>query len=300
LLGCQTVNSLRTIARAVLDSAHVLRSGHSAPRKARILLAYWRLTFKLLAVARFARLRRERFLGFQVEAFDYETLHFLFREIFVRSEYEFVCASGRPLIFDCGANIGMATLFFKWLYPRAVIHCFEPDRTTFEMLQRNVTVNRLADVQLHNLALADAVGAVAFFVSATQQGSLLMSLGPQRTAAGDLKQTVVDAGRLSSFIDGTPVHLVKLDVEGAELAVLTDLVETGAIRRIKEMVIEYHHHVDHRRATLGDFLALFENAGFDYQFGAVWTSANAREEFQDVMVRAFRSERLPEAPQPEH
>lgn len=273
----------------------MLRSRHSAGRKLRILLAYWGMTLKLVTIARVARMRRQRLLGFQVEAFDYETLHFLFREIFVRNEYAFEGTTERPLIFDCGANIGMATLFFKWLYPQAVIHCFEPDRTTFALLQRNVTANRLADVQLHNLALADAVGAVAFFVSATQNGSLLMSLDPQRSAdgAGGLKRTVVDAGLLSSFINGTPVDLVKLDVEGAELAVMTDLVETGAIRSIKELVIEYHHHVDHRRSSLGDFLGLFEEAGFDYQFGAVWTSASAREEFQDVMVRAFRAERWP-------
>lgn len=276
-----------------MDSVQVARSRYSAGRKILILLAYWRMTLKLVTIARVTRMRRERFLGFQFEAFDYETLHFLFREIFVRNEYAFDGASDRPLIFDCGANIGMATVFFKWRYPRAVIHCFEPDQTTFELLERNVTANRLADVHLHNLALADAVGAVDFFVSATQNGSLLMSLDPQRSAdpgRGALKRTVVDAGKLSSFINGMPVDLVKLDVEGAELAVMTDLVETGAIRRIKEMVIEYHHHVDHRRASLGDFLALFEEAGFDYQFGAVWTSPSTHEEFQDVMVRAFRSE----------
>ena len=65
----------------------------------------------------------------------------------------------------------MATLFFKWLYPRSVIHCFEPDRPTFEMLRRNVQANHLTDVHPHNVALSDVVGAVEFFVSASRNGS---------------------------------------------------------------------------------------------------------------------------------
>ena len=223
----------------MFDSAHVLRSQHKAGRKARILLAYWRLTFKLVTVAPLLRLRRERFCGFRVESFDYETLHFLFREIFVRSEYWFDSSSDQPLIFDCGANIGMATLFFKWLYPRSVIHCFEPDRPTFEMLRRNVQANHLTDVHPHNVALSDVVGAVEFFVSASRNGSLLMSLDPQRTTAADYKSTIVDGTKLSAFVNGTPVDLVKLDIEGAEGVVLRDLVESGVIRKVKQFVVEY-------------------------------------------------------------
>ena len=284
------VNPLRAFGRAVFDSAHVLRSQHKAGRKARILLAYWRLTFKLVTVAPLLRLRRERFCGFRVESFDYETLHFLFREIFVRSEYWFDSSSDQPLIFDCGANIGMATLFFKWLYPRSVIHCFEPDRPTFEMLRRNVQANHLTDVHPHNVALSDVVGAVEFFVSASRNGSLVMSLDPQRTTAADYKSTIVDGTKLSAFVNGTPVDLVKLDIEGAEGVVLRDLVESGVIRKVKQFVVEYHHHVDHGKAKFGDFLCLLNEAGFDYQIGAVWASPQAREEFQDIMVQAFRSD----------
>jgi FkbM family methyltransferase len=285
--GC--VNPVRAFAKALFDSAHVLRSRHKPGRRVRLLLAYWRLTLKLVTVARFVPLRRERFLGFCVESFDYATLHFLFREIFVRSEYWFECSTDRPLIFDCGANIGIATIFFKWLYPRSVIHCFEPDRPTFEMLQRNVQANQLSDVYPHNVALSDVVGAVEFFVSASRNGSLLMSLDPERTAAADHRSTIVDGAKLSDFVNGKQVDLVKLDVEGAEGAVMRDLAASGAIRKVNQFVVEYHHHVDHGKANLGDFLSLLKTARFDYQIGAVWASPQGREAFQDIMVHAFRS-----------
>ncbi|HEY3280066.1 MAG TPA: hypothetical protein VGJ83_06100, partial [Gemmatimonadales bacterium] len=115
---------LRVVASAALDCAYLLRSRHGPLAKLRILFTYWRLTLLLLLVAPFVRLRRARILGFQVEAFDYESLHFLFSEIFVRSQYWVDCPTDRPLIFDCGANIGLATIFFKWRYPHGSIHCF--------------------------------------------------------------------------------------------------------------------------------------------------------------------------------
>jgi len=289
------MSAFRTIAKAVFDSAHLLRSRHRCGQKARILFAYWRLTLKLVCIARFVRLRRERFLGFRVESFDYETLHFLFREIFVRNEYWFRAANDRPVIFDCGANIGLATIFFKWLYPQSVVHSFEPDRATFDLLRRNVEMNRLSEVHLHNVALSSTAGAVEFFTSAHRNGSLLMSMDPQRAPAADCKRTTVDGAKLSGFMNGRLVDLVKLDVEGAEGLVMKDLVETGAISRVKEFVVEYHHHVDRREAGLGDFLCVLKDAGFNYQVGAVWASPQARDEFQDIMLHAFRSTTTPES-----
>ena len=37
-------------------------------------------------------------------------------------------------------------VFFKWLYPKALIMSFEADPTTFAVLQRNIQRNHLQDV----------------------------------------------------------------------------------------------------------------------------------------------------------
>jgi FkbM family methyltransferase len=291
-LDRDVIRLLRVIASAALDCVYLLRSRHRALTKLRILFEHWRLTFKLIAVAPFIRLRKERILGFHVEAFDYESLHFLFSEIFVRSQYWLDGANDRPLIFDCGANIGLATIFLKWRYPHSSIHSFEPDRRTFELLKRNVEANRLRDVHLHNVALSNTVGTVEFFIAARRAGSLLMSMDPLRIPEQEVAKTTVDSARLSQFVNGRRVDLVKLDVEGAERLVLTDLVESGSIGMINELVVEYHHDVDHRRANLGEFLCLLEGAGFKYQLDVAW--AAGRDEFQDVLLHAYR----PESPTP--
>jgi FkbM family methyltransferase len=73
-----------------------------------------------------------------------------------------------PAIFDCGANIGMATLYFKWLYPNARIEAFEADPTAFAVLEMNIARNRLTNVTAHNCALWDENGQIEFFVDRAQ------------------------------------------------------------------------------------------------------------------------------------
>ncbi len=285
-LNRDVIRPLRIVASAALDCVYLLRSRHRPLTKLRILVEYWRLTLKLIVVTPFLSLRKDRVLGFHVEAFDYESLHFLFSEIFVRSQYWVDCPNDRPLIFDCGANIGLATIFFKWRYPHSSIHCFEPDRRTFELLTRNVEANRLPDVHLHNVALSNAVGTVELFVAARRAGSLLMSMDPLRIPEPDVQKTVVDSTKLSLLVNGRKVDLVKMDVEGAERLVVADLVESGSIGMVNELVVEYHHDVDRRRANLGEFLCLLEGAGFKYQLDVAW--AAGRDEFQDVLLHAYR------------
>jgi hypothetical protein len=84
------------------------------------------------------------------------------------------------------------------------------------------------------------------------------------------------------------VDLLKLDVEGAEGDVLDDLVQTGALDRVAEVVMEYHHHLDDQD-RLGGVLSLLERAGFGYQVATAENHAIlGAGSFQDVLLYAYR------------
>jgi hypothetical protein len=77
----------------------------------------------------------------------------------------------------------------------------------------------------------------------------------------------VSSRKLSEFVRG-PIDFLKLDVEGAEHRVLCDLVASGKIDFIQQMVVEYHHRIGKQRSRLAHFLQQLEDAGFEYQIHA--------------------------------
>lgn len=222
-------------------------------------------------------------MGFQIEHFDRPTLSHLYREVFARQYYYFRAENDTPVILDCGANLGMASLYFKWLYPNSRVQAFEPDPTTFQVLERNVVGNNL-DIKTHNCALWDEDGEVDFFVDPQNPGTLLMSTDASRLRGVPIK---VAARRLSDFIHGT-VDFLKLDVEGAEHRVLRDLTQTGKIRAIRQMVVEYHHRVGQRKSCLAEFLLMLEQAGFEYQIRTSVYPVTSRDVCQDVLIGAYQ------------
>jgi FkbM family methyltransferase len=222
-------------------------------------------------------------MGFQVTHFDQQTLRYLYREIFARQYYYFISQGKTPSILDCGANVGMASLYFKWLYPEARIRAFEPDPTTFRLLQENLARNRL-DVETYNCALWDEDTELEFYVDSARPGSLLMSTEASRSKTKPIR---VPATRLSSFIDG-PIDFLKLDVEGAEHRVLEDLIQAGKLKHVRQMVVEYHHRIGQQRSRLGVFLHKLEGAGFEYQIHASRYPTVSRDVFQDMLIAAYQ------------
>ena len=259
------------LARFANDSYCLFRTPHSAVTKA----VLW---FHLLHPS-------QRMLGFDITYFDRPTLRLLYREIFVRQHYYCQMTTDSPMIFDCGANLGMATLYFKWLYPKSRIQSFEPDPETFTILQRNVNQNHLSDVQCHNCALWSENGDIEFFIDETISGSLLMSTENSRLQG---KAIQVPSRKLSDFIQG-PVDLLKLDVEGGEHRILCDLVSSKKIYLIQQMVIEYHHRIGVQSSCLAEFLRLLEQSGFEYQIHASIHPITARNVFQDLLIGAYRA-----------
>jgi FkbM family methyltransferase len=223
-------------------------------------------------------------MGFDIQHPEPGTATFLYREIFARQHYYFQTIKLAPFVFDCGANVGVATMYFKWLYPQARVHSFEADAPTFAILQENIRTNHLTDVSAHHCALWDENGEIDFFNDPSKPSMLHMSTDAARLKG---QRTTVPARRLSEFIT-EPIDFLKLDVEGAEHRVLQDLVVSGKISLVSQMVIEYHHRLGGSKSCLAGFLKTLEESGFEYQVNASIYPVIRRGVFQDILIGCYR------------
>lgn len=260
-------------------------SSWSASLKRRLLATYVGMTlFKF----RFRSSKKVTLLGYTVRFGVYEDFLYLFSEVFVRQTYSFACQSDTPYILDCGSNIGMSILFFDLMYPRATIVAFEPSRHAFTCLTENINANHLDRVLAHNIALAGEAGTIDFYYDPANPTSLRMSSEKARMATASYR---VCAGRLSDYVD-RDVDFLKLDVEGAELEVVSELAAANKLSLIKQMVIEYHHHVIADTDALSRLLSVLEAAGFGYQIESTRSLRRPlrRKQSQDVLVYAYRKD----------
>jgi len=72
-----------------------------------------------------------------------------YKEIFVCEIYRFESLSTNPIIIDCGANIGISSLYFKTIYPNATLIAFEPDDSLADIFQQNMVQNGVINFTLH-------------------------------------------------------------------------------------------------------------------------------------------------------
>jgi len=272
----------------VNNFAYLVRSEHSLKKKLKILFTWIRINLKFLLFSKLFKIKREKIFGYQIDAFDYGTIIFLFGEIFYRNEYLFKSKNKNPIIFDCGANIGFATIFFKWLYPESQIYAFEPDKKTFEILKKNVSQNRLKNVYLFNSAISDKNGKIDFFIDSKSPGSLVMSTKQERMPKDKI---TVDCLSLSSLIKNkvlSKIDYIKMDIEGSEDEVIQDLNKNNQLKKVAKLSIEYHHKISGQKSKLSEFLQIFEKNGFEYQIDTRCIPINAEDKFQDVLLYIYR------------
>jgi FkbM family methyltransferase len=215
--------------------------------------------------------------GYRVDYFNESHALFLVHEVFVNAEYDFTATTARPRIIDCGANIGMAVLFFKARYPESEILAFEPDPGTFARLRHTIQSNGVRSVAVEQAAVTECGGTVRLYRSRSDPGSIVASID---RAWGGEESDEVPAVRLSDRITA-PVDFLKVDIEGAEYGVVRDLVKTDAIRWVREAAIEYHHLASAPDGLDGLTRAL-GGAGFDVRV------TPARDGSPTGLVRACR------------
>ncbi len=131
-------------------------------------------------------------------------------------------------IIDVGANIGNHAVFFGAILD-APVYAFEPHRPNYDLLEMNILANGLEGRVIPACcAIGDSDGTGSLHPGpVTNFGTTKVTLG-----AGE-----VPVRRLDSVAIGRPVGLLKVDVEGAEAAVLRGAA--GLIRAwLPDVIVE--------------------------------------------------------------
>jgi len=156
-------------------------------------------------------------------------------------EYEraLIARIARPghIALDIGANIGLyTTLLARAVSPSGRVVAFEPEPENFALLRRNVERNRLDNVVLAPVAAAAANTTLRLYRNPSNAGDHRVY-----DADGSRESVEVAARRLDDFLDPKmlagrrDVDLVKMDIQGAELAALSGMA--GLLRRSGRVIL---------------------------------------------------------------
>ena len=165
-------------------------------------------------------------------------------------------------VLDIGAQSGYYSLLLSRLVgPEGIVFAFEPLPANFRVLEENMSLNSIQNVMIRREAVSDFSGNISFEFP-REEVSLIA--GPVLDS-DNLGAFQVPAISLDDFVrqTGQPIQFIKMDVEGAETAVLR-----GAVQTLKafhpSMVVELHH--DHPQDGLHPAITLLEQLGYQIEW----------------------------------
>ena len=151
------------------------------------------------------------------------------------------------VVFDVGANCGATTVHFARHYPDSEVHSFEPGSEARAYLERNAA--RYANVRVHPVGLYSTDGEMPLFLGDNDLG--MASIHPRdgnRDESEFVRLRAAASWAAEHGIDR--IDVLKVDVEGAEVEVLTSLAHL--LPTVKVLYLEYDSR--EARRTIDDLL----------------------------------------------
>jgi len=143
------------------------------------------------------------------------------------------------VIYDLGANVGIASLFFSARYPQATVFGFEPLPQNLEVCALNYR-NLPKPSQIFPWAVGAQSGLAVFDCQNDSRGGRLES-SPHDPKLKTTEKMEVEVYSIADLIQKKglpPPDCLKIDVEGAELDVLRGL--EGHYHGVKWVFLETH------------------------------------------------------------
>ena len=166
-----------------------------------------------------------------------------------------------PIIFDVGMNHGQTLNKIKSVYPKAIIHGFEPSKYCFDdlkgkFLESNITLN--------NLGVSDESGFLEFNEYSWDAMNSFLKRAYGKTHIVEtykVEVTTIDSYAKKKGI--TEIHILKSDTEGFELKVLKGAKKLMDENKIKFIYLELFFDLNFiGQSSIGDIFSFLETKGF--------------------------------------
>lgn len=166
---------------------------------------------------------------------------------------------------DLGANIGYYTVIGSRLVGElGHVYAFEPDPRNYAYLQRNISTSALPNVVAVEKAATDRTGLSAFV---RDQAGAEGWLGTGKRGADQITVQTTTLDDFFSTARWPDLHVVKMDIEGAEKAALDGMRELVR-RNCLTLIVELNRGALERAGTLLDEFAELL-AGLGYRQGRI-------------------------------
>jgi FkbM family methyltransferase len=160
------------------------------------------------------------------------------------------------VILDLGANKGYFSVRAALKASRVI--SAEPNPISHALCKANITVNGFAEkVHLHQVAVAEKEGQITFSIA--EDSACCTTLHRP-----DVTHTItVDAVTVPKLIgDIEKIDLMKMDIEGSEVALLLDPASGEWLQKVRRIAMEYHPMFYSEEVRLS-MVHRLENLGFE-------------------------------------
>jgi len=139
------------------------------------------------------------------------------------------------VVFDIGANIGWYTLNILFSHNDIVVYSFEPIKSSYQLLKKNLELNNQRADRTYNFGLSDENKKVKFYFD--MECTAASSMADLRERGSTIMEEC-EVKKMDDFILSisgfNKLDFIKCDVEGSELFVFKGAIET--IKRYKPIV----------------------------------------------------------------
>jgi len=178
----------------------------------------------------------------------------VFYQIFFEKSYAVDYRIAPKIIIDCGANIGLASIFYKIRFPNSVIYAIEPETSNFNLMLRNTEGSKniicikggIWNKQTNLLIDNDISGNWGFKVNEVNYSN-------NNTVSGISIPYLMEQYRFDE------IDVLKIDIEGSEKEMFESNFKSW-LPKTKVLLIELHD--GHRKGATKSFFQAINNYNY--------------------------------------
>ncbi len=213
---------------------------------------------------------------------------FIIDEVFVKGVYNFN-TNNNFVFYDVGMNVGITSLFFALKPNVTKVHAYEPFRQTFESASINFNLNKeiASKINANNFGISSENKSLTVDYLFDLKGSVGIEGIQERTLVDNdnliskeniivKKASTIFSQLIQKDSDEKLDHVLKLDCEGSEYEILTELDSANLLQKFSIIMLEWHNKgpQDIQKILLTNGFSLFSFDFLNKDIGMIYAFKN--------------------------